>query len=142
MLTSHPESTPGWSHRQPQAASPRARSRTGAAPWRPLDQLDAAHDLVGLGIQKLIALKLHRPVVVVELGLTVAELTIPLAALARLETVLVADLHQDAVLGKLLQNSLHVRTKLAVVCAQVLDEKIGEVLLLGANADVGPTLRA
>ena len=87
----------------------------------------------------MVALKLHRAVVAVELGLTVAELAIPLAALTCLQTILVTDLHQHPILGKLLQNSPHIRTKLAVISGQIFDQKVGQVLLLGANADIRAT---
>ena len=101
-----------------------------------LDDADASHRLVDLAVKQLVALKLDRGGVVVELGLSVPELAVPLASFAGLEAVLVADQHQDALVAQLLELVLHFRSELAIVSRQVVDQQVGDVVLGGANSDV------
>src|SRR5438445_7293316 len=98
---------------------------------------NAPHRLVDRAIEQLIPLELDRGIVVVELRLPVTELAVPIASFARLETVLVADEHEDALVAQPLQLILDFCPQLAVVGGQVINQQIGEVVFGGANADVG-----
>ena len=104
---------------------------------RALHDADGAHRLVDLAVQQLVALELDRRIVVVELGLPVAELAIPVAAFAGLKTILVADQHQHALVAQLFELVFDLRPQFAVVGRQIVDQQVGEVILGGANADIG-----
>ena len=65
-------------------------------PWflrSALNHADAADNFVYLTVQKLVALKLNSGVVIVEFGLPIPELPVPLATFPRLQTVFIADKH-------------------------------------------------
>ena len=104
---------------------------------RALHDADCANRLVDLAVQKLVALELDRRIVVVELGLPVAEFAVPVAAFSGLKTILVADQHQHALVAQLLELVFDLRSQLAVVGRQVVDQQIGDVILGGANTDIG-----
>ena len=103
---------------------------------QPLGFLDRADDLFRFGVEQFIAPKLNGGVVVVELRLAVAELAVPLAALAGLQAIFVADRHQHALVGEVLQCGLDLGAQLAVVGGQVIHEQVGNVVLVGADAGV------
>src|SRR5262249_33736104 len=101
-----------------------------------LNHPDPAHGPIDIAIDQLIALELDRGIVVVELGLPIAEFAVPITSFTGLETILVADQHQDTLIAELLELFLDLGAQLAVVDGKVVDEKISEVVLGGTYADV------
>ena len=104
---------------------------------RALHDADCADRLVDVAIQQLVALELDRRIIVVELGLPVAEFAVPVAAFSGLKTILVTDQHQHALVAQLFELVFDLRPQLAVVRRQVIDQQVGYVILCGANTDIG-----
>ena len=92
---------------------------------------------IGFGVEQPVAPNLDVASSFDSFGLAVAELAVPLAAFLGLKAVLVADPHQDALSIRASERRLDRAAQLAVVGGQIIDQQVGNVLLGGANADVG-----
>jgi hypothetical protein len=105
-----------------------------------LEQLHRPDDILNRGTKELSTLAAHPRGIVDELGLQVSELRFPLAALPRLQTVLVVELHQRAGGDQLVQQFRQLAAQGGAVLRQILDQQICQGFRCGPNVDIDASL--
>ena len=107
---------------------------------RTLDDFLGANESIDVGVQEVVPPDLHVCGISGQFRLSILELSVPLAPFPGLKSEFVLYRHQHAKVTRPTECRLHVVAELPVVAAQVVHQKIGEVLFGGSHSDIGTRL--